>query len=171
MSDDPEDDLGQETPEEEPKNKGGRPPHEPTPRTRAQVQVMHANGIPHRIIAKMIGIQRTTLVRHYREDLKDAALQVEASMGAAIVAAGRQGSWGAAKYWLLVNSKDPRWKTPEPHSISGNPDQPPIRLELADMTDDDIRTELDEIRSRQRAADGTGTMASEVPPRSNGMDH
>lgn len=124
--DDPSDaDNGDEEP-----GKPGRPEHEVTTRSRAQVQVMHANGIPHRIIAKVIGCAPNTLRKHYREDLRDASLQVEASMGAVIVAAARGGAWGAAKYWLMTNSKDPRWRTPEAHTISGAPDGDPIAMSM-----------------------------------------
>jgi hypothetical protein len=125
MSDDdfPEAEDGAEEP-----GKAGRPEHEVTSRSRAQVQVMHAHGIPHRIIAKVIGCAPKTLRKHYREDLRDASLQVEASMGAVIVAAARNGAWGAAKYWLMTNSKDPRWRTPEPHSLSGDPNAPPVQI-------------------------------------------
>jgi hypothetical protein len=149
----------------------GRPEHEPTARTRAQVQVMHAHGIPHRIIAKLVGCAPNTLRKHYREELRDAHLHVEAAMGAAIVAAARNGVWGAAKYWLLCNSDDPRWRKPEPHSLAGDPDAPPIRVELADMTDDDIRREIDDIAERQRTAAETRAVASSLPRRSNGLDH
>jgi len=132
---------------------------------------MHAHGIPHRIIAKVIECDPKTLRKHYRQELNDASWEVEAAMGAAIVSAGQNGAWGAAKYWLVTHAKDPQWRTPEPHSISGNPDMPPLRIQLADMTDDDLRKELTELRDRTRAADGARTLVSQVPSRSNGVDH
>lgn len=170
MSDAPDDDdesAGGGAPEET----RGRPEHAVTSRTRAQVQVMHANGIPHRIIAKVIGCTPKTLRKHYREDLQDASLQVEASMGAVIVAAARNGAWGAAKYWLMTNSKDPRWRTPEPHSISGDPNAPPVRVALSDMSDEDLRREIADLRDRERTATDARALVSSVPGRPNGVEH
>jgi hypothetical protein len=132
---------------------------------------MHANGIPHRTIARLIGCAPGTLRKHYREELRGALESIEAAMGAAVIEAGRRGSVAAQKYWLQTHAKDPRWRMPEPHSIAGDPDAPPIRIELADMTDDDIRREIDDIAERQRTAAETRAVASALPRRSNGMDH
>lgn len=54
---------------EAPKNKGGRPPHEPTEKTRQQVKTLAGYGIPQDGIAKLIGISEPTLQKHYREEL------------------------------------------------------------------------------------------------------
>lgn len=168
MSDDP-DDPG--IADEEDSNPGGRPEHAVTERSRAIVQVMHAHGISHRIIAKTIGCNPKTLRKHYREELRDAHEQIEASMGAVIVAAARNGKWGAAKYWLQCHSDDKRWRTPEPHSISGDPDAPPIRVEFAGMSDDDLRRQLTDLQDRERAATDARALAPQMPRRPNGMEH
>lgn len=47
----------------------GRPPHEPTAKTRNTVEVMAAAGIPQDDIARVLGICRDTLRRHYRDEL------------------------------------------------------------------------------------------------------
>lgn len=149
----------------------GRPPHEPTAERRNVVQVMHANGIPIRIIAKALSIDAKTLRKWYRADLRDASLEVEASMGAAIVKAGQDGAWGAAKYWLVSHSSDARWRVPERHMIGGDPEAPPVRVDVSEMTDADIHRELDEIREQRRIADGARALAKGVPKRSNGVGH
>jgi hypothetical protein len=149
----------------------GRPPHQPTPRTRQTVQVMHAHGISHRIIAKVIECAPGTLRKYYHEELRDAHERVEASMGAAIVAAAQNGAWGAAKYWLQSHAKDARWRTPEHHRISGDPDGPPLRVALTDMTADEIKRELDDLREREAIAADARAVAAPLSKRSNGMEH
>lgn len=168
MSDDP---LDTDFPPDPDDARPGRPPHEATARTRAVVQVMHAHGIPHRIIAKVIGCTANTLRKHYRDDLRDASLQVEASMGAVIVSAARNGAWGAAKYWLMTHSKDPRWRTPEPHSIAGDPNAPPVRVELSEAPLEELQSELAQIRRRAELAHRTGDMATDLPDEFEGILH
>src|SRR5690348_14143243 len=82
------------------KHPGGRPPHEPTLGQRNTVQVMVANGNGERVIARAVGIDRSTLRKHYREELRSGRDQVVAAMGAAPVRAGLAGNVHAAWYWL-----------------------------------------------------------------------
>jgi hypothetical protein len=153
-----------------PSDLGGRPPHEPTRERQNTVQVMHSNGIPLRIIAKTIGIDIKTLRKHYRDELRDARWQVEAAMGAALISSANKGAWGAAKYWLTVNG-DRRWRVPEHHLIGGDPDAPPVRLDVDQMTEAEIAAELDAIRERRRIAAGARALAEALPKRSNGVGH
>jgi len=73
------------------------------------VQVLAANGISHHVIARNIGCDRNTLRRHFKDELKHGKDQVEAALGAAIVKAGMNGNWGAAKYWLATHG-GPQWR-------------------------------------------------------------
>src|SRR5262249_10465014 len=150
------------------RNLGGRPEHEPTPQQLNTVQVMHANGISHRVIAEVIGIDRATLRKHYRHVLNNAREKVEAHMGAALIAAANRGAWGAARYWLTVHG-DAKWKVPDHHLHGGDPNAPPIRVAVTDMTEAEIIRELDDIRERRRAAAGARALAAAVPRRSNGV--
>jgi DNA-binding XRE family transcriptional regulator len=50
----------------------GQPPHEPTQQQRKMVESMSAYGIPQEDISKVVGINRTTLAKHYREELDTA---------------------------------------------------------------------------------------------------
>jgi hypothetical protein len=152
-------------------NPGGRPEHEVTQRTRNLVQVMHANGITQPVIARLIGCDPKTLRKHYRQEMRNALDCIEATIGAAVVQSAHRGNVAAQKLWLQSHAKDPRWRMPEPHSISGDPNAPPVQIALSDMTDDDIRRELADIVERQRVAAETRGMASALPRRSNGMDH
>jgi hypothetical protein len=49
--------------------KAGRPPHEPSEKTKYQVQMMAAFGNTEGQIAKIIGISEPTLRQHYRDEL------------------------------------------------------------------------------------------------------
>lgn len=51
------------------KRKGGIPPHEPTDATRLAVACMSAEGVSQERIAEQIGIDPTTLRRHYPDQL------------------------------------------------------------------------------------------------------
>jgi hypothetical protein len=134
--------------------KVGRPKHEATARNRIIVQIMHAHGIPHHIIGHAIGIDPTTLRRHYKEELRDARLKVEAAMGVAVVQAARNGNWGAAKYWLQTHGS-PDWKVSEHRTIDGH-------LDLTDTTTDELerrRAELERLRlTGDRARDLEATL-------------
>lgn len=154
-----------------PPGRRGQEPHQVTDQKRNTVQVLHSNGISHRIIAKSIGCDEKTLRKHYRQELNDAAEQVEAAAGAAIVKAFQNGKWGAAKYWLTTHSKDDRWRTPEAHQIAGIPGGDAIRINVTDMTDEEIQQELAEIREQRRISAGEGGMVQGVPEKPNGMGH
>ncbi len=153
------------------KKKRGRPPsHEPTDDKRHTVTVLSANGIPQHIIARAIGLPRATMLRHYKEELQEARIRVEAAMGEQIVRAAHGGSWGAAKYWLTVHG-DPAWRVPEQHLVGGDPYGRPIRVAVSQLTDADIDRELAELDQREQVATETRTLAEAVPRRSNGVGH
>jgi hypothetical protein len=130
--------------------------------------VLHAHGIGLRVIAKTIGCDVNTLRKYFREELRDARLHVEAAMGAAIIAAANRGAWGAAKYWLTCFG-GPQWRVPERHVLSGDPDTPPVRvqLDIEHMTEQEIQAELAELRRRRAAADAARAMADGLPGRMN----
>ena len=57
-----------EAPDEGP-DKGGRPPHAPTPELRRQVETMAGYGIPAADICLSVGVSPMTLRKHYRHEL------------------------------------------------------------------------------------------------------
>jgi hypothetical protein len=61
----------------------GRPPHEPTPETRQQVETLSGYGTSHQHIAEFIGLARETLEKHYGRELRMGALKANAKVGAA----------------------------------------------------------------------------------------
>lgn len=150
MSDHDEPDAQEAT-----RNKGGRPEHEVTQRNRTLVQVMHAHGIPHHIIAYSLGITANTLRKHYREDLRDARLKVEAAMGAVIVQAARNGQWGAAKYWLQTHG-GPQWRVTEHRIVDGH-------IDYTDTSMDELERRRAEIERLRATGDRARDLAKTLP--------
>lgn len=87
----------------------GQPAHAPTDKTRQLVQVLKANGNPHKVIAMVIGISEDTLAKHYRHELDNGFDQVKSMVGAALVKASLGGNIGAIRYWLACRG-GPEWK-------------------------------------------------------------
>ena len=99
----------------------GQPPHMPTERQRQTVQVLKSCGNPHKVIARVIGIDEKTLMKHYRTELDNGFAEVKAMMGAAVVKAGLRGNISALKYWLMCFG-GPEWRhrDPEDGTVQNN---------------------------------------------------
>lgn len=65
------------------KHPGGRPSFKPTPEQRSSVQLMAGHGWEQDKIAKLLKIQAKTLRKHFREELDNGAVNVEAALVAA----------------------------------------------------------------------------------------
>lgn len=102
---------------DEPAKRGrGRPAFVPTDDERWIAQVLHAHGIPHAIIARSIrrnegGIGIVTLRKYFKAELRDAQMQVKATMVASLIRAGINGNVGAIRYWLSCWG-GPEWRVP-----------------------------------------------------------
>lgn len=64
--------------------KPGRPEHKPTAKDRAEVEQLAGFGIPQDDIAKLIGINRNTLEKHYRQELDNGATKAIAKVAGAL---------------------------------------------------------------------------------------
>src|SRR3712207_5833975 len=94
------------------KDKGGRPPHQPTEATRKQVKALAAYGVPQDEIGKVIGISKPTLEKHYREELDRAAIEANARVAESLFRkATSEGAQAvtAAIFWLKTRAQ---WKEP-----------------------------------------------------------
>lgn len=58
----------------------GRPPHRPTPKDRLNVEVLAGFAIPTEKIAKVIGIDQNTLLKHYAPEIARGGATVEANL-------------------------------------------------------------------------------------------
>jgi hypothetical protein len=54
------------------------PAHKPTTEHRRMVEAMSAYGIPHDDISAVVGIDRNTLAKHYRQELDQASAKANA---------------------------------------------------------------------------------------------
>jgi len=59
----------------------GRPQHEPTEKTRAEVAALISYGVPVKQVAAYIGIDDKTLSKHYREIMDEAKAKAHAQVG------------------------------------------------------------------------------------------
>jgi hypothetical protein len=57
-----------------------RHPHQPTDKTRAEVEALKSFGVPQDDIALYIGIDRKTLAKHYKDELDTAQTKADATV-------------------------------------------------------------------------------------------
>lgn len=78
----------------------GRPAHEPTEKSRAEVTAFAMVGTPQDDIAKYVGIDRKTLTKHYRRELDTAMIMANAQVGQSLYQQAKSGNTSAAIFWL-----------------------------------------------------------------------
>lgn len=62
------------------KNKGGRPPYQPTDKERAQVKLLAGMGVGTHDIAKVIGMSHPTLHKHFWQELELGHIEANANV-------------------------------------------------------------------------------------------
>jgi len=85
----------------------GQPPHKPTKESTGKVSAMAAVGIPQEDIARVIGIDKKTLTKHYREVLDTSATKADAAVGGALYKNALGGDTSAQIWWSKARM---RWK-------------------------------------------------------------
>jgi hypothetical protein len=83
----------------------GRKPHKPTERDRKTAEAMTAYGIPQDIVAKVLGIDKKTLIKYYREELDTAKAKAIASVAEMLYAQCKQGNVTAMIFYLKTQAK------------------------------------------------------------------
>ena len=133
------------------KNKGpGRPAHQPTDKTRAEVRALSSFGQPQTDIAGYVGISDKTLREHYRDELDNAAMRANAAVAAKLHNAATlkehtAPSVTAAIFWAKTRMG---WKDTSIHELVGKDGSSLMqRASLAGMTDADLDA-LEAIASR-----------------------
>ncbi len=86
-----------------PKDKGGRPSHQPTPKDRRIVDLLSGFGLPQDKIAHVVGFGLMTLRKHYREELDAGAAKVEAQLIGNLFARSRIGQRGVAGHHVFAH--------------------------------------------------------------------
>ena len=74
--------------------------HKPTVETRTKVNTLASVGIPQEDIAKIIGITKNTLIKHYRKELDTAMTMANASIAQTLFKQAKDGNTSAAIFWL-----------------------------------------------------------------------
>jgi AcrR family transcriptional regulator len=64
----------------EAENKGGRPEHTPTERDRKTVEVLAGYAVTTEKIASVLGISKSTLLKHYASEIENGAARVESML-------------------------------------------------------------------------------------------
>lgn len=75
------------------------PPHEPTGPQKQLVQLHAAIGTPQEEIARVIGIDKKTLTKHYRDELDTGMTQANARIGKALFDKAVGGDTVALIWW------------------------------------------------------------------------
>jgi hypothetical protein len=81
-----------------------RPPHEPTQAQRQLVQLHATIGTRQDIIADILGIDKKTLTKHYREELDQAMARANASVGGALFNKALKGDTTAMIFWMKTRA-------------------------------------------------------------------
>ena len=95
----------------------GRRAHKPDPAQRKQVETLAAYGIPEDDIARVVGIDRKTLRKHYRDELDLGTTKANAQVAGFLFNSARNGNVSAQIFWLKTRAQ---WKeTPSEHRHMG----------------------------------------------------
>lgn len=81
------------------KRSRGRPAHIPTEQNRKLVERMAAVGITHNDISRILGINKETLEKHYREEIDNAMIKANASVAGALYQSAMKGNVTAQIFW------------------------------------------------------------------------
>jgi hypothetical protein len=94
----------------------GRPAHKPTEELRKRVLQAAFLGITHEGMARLIGVSKATLAKHYQHELDTAQDALIEDIGGAMVSKARSGDVAAQKYILGCRAG---WKETQAQEISG----------------------------------------------------
>jgi hypothetical protein len=85
------------------------PAHKPTSDQRRMVEAMSAYGIPQDDISAVVGIDRNTLAKHYRQELDQASAKANAKIAERLYSRAIDGDVKAMMFWLERRGGD-AWK-------------------------------------------------------------
>jgi hypothetical protein len=109
------------------KRRRGRPDHVPTQEYRHTVNVLRSTGTPEETIARLLRLDRKTLKKHYRQELKEGHETIVAAIGSVIVNAALDGNIGAA-FGFLARQGGEQWRKVEGRLHGGLPGAEPIEV-------------------------------------------
>lgn len=92
------------------KNLGGRPPHEPDAKTRTQVKMLAAMGVPDYDICKVVGMSPPTMRKYYMRELEVGHIEASANVAQSLyrmATSKDKPNVAAAIFWLKCRC---RWR-------------------------------------------------------------
>ena len=105
--------------------------HEPTDKIRGQVLALTAYGIREEDIAKYLGISRTTLWKHYQNELSTGAINANATIAETLYNKAKDGDTTACIFWLKTRA---RWREVQKMELSGEvKEKLEVKKTLADL--------------------------------------
>ena len=99
----------------------GRPPHEPTPDSRRDVEAYVAAGANQEHIAKLLSITVDTLVKHYRHELADGREVANGRIAGKLYEKALSGDSACMFFWLKTRA---RWQEIQRHEHVGDKNAP-----------------------------------------------
>ena len=82
----------------------GRPEYKPTAKDRAYVDALASYGVSEEDIARVVGVSRNTLRKHYVHQLETGAIKANAQVARFLFVAAKRGSVPAMMFWLKCRS-------------------------------------------------------------------
>ena len=113
------------------KRKGGRPVHTPTDESRALVKAHMILGTPHERISKILGINRSTLSKYYKDELENGRDQANAEVAASLYNKAIGGDTTAMIFWMKTRA---RWR--EVHKDEEETKAQPIQINFHESKKD-----------------------------------
>lgn len=93
------------------KRGGGRPAYQPTDETGRQVEMLAGIGVPEEMMARMVGIDRKTLLKYYRHEIDNGAAKATTKVAKRlfdIAMSDSKEALTACIFWLKCRA---RWST------------------------------------------------------------
>jgi len=115
-----------------PKKPCGRKQHAPTDAQRKLVQLHATVGTTQDMIARVIGIDKKTLRKHYRDELDLSMAIANATIGGALFNKAKGGDTASMTFWLKTRA---RWR--ETADVNLTSDDNPIRIVIEAAKPDD----------------------------------
>ena len=106
--------------------------HKPTPEQRQIVQLHATVGTPQENIARILGIDRNTLMKHYRDELDLGRDKANATIGGTLFNKAKSGDTAAMIFWLKTRA---RWRETIDLSSEDGTMTPPTVIRLVGKDD------------------------------------
>jgi len=96
--------------------KGGMPAHKATEENKATVRRLAALGVTYEDIASRLRISSDTLVKYYKDVLKDARIDANSVIAGTLYSQAKAGNMTAAIFWLKTRAG---WKETQVNEVTG----------------------------------------------------